>query len=117
MGCQLNCELAVPTVKACGPSWALIAAFKSRSNACFWKIRMALGCTVFPPGATGMAGPRANPRFSHVFVMPIHWPAAFLYSTRNQPSTKGQVFAPAAGTQVLGGRGGTATGGPCQVGS
>src|SRR5580704_9425103 len=71
-------------------------AFRS---ACSCNIRMAFGCTGFEPAPppTGLVGglrPRAKPRFSHSVVMPTHAPAAFRYSTRNQPSIKFQGPAP-----------------------
>src|SRR2546423_9765103 len=57
---------------------------------------MAFGLTGFAPGAFGGTKPLAKPSPSHSFVTATQLPAAFLYSTRSQPSIMFQVAALAA---------------------
>src|SRR5260370_2744563 len=68
------------------------------------KIRMAFGWTILAPAPpTGVVGgltSRANPNCNHSVVMPVHTPAAFLYSTRNQPSLRFQGLPPAQGDPI-----------------
>src|SRR6185369_2721077 len=101
MGYQLYCEAPVASIVLLGASAVQTPSGQtaSRSASC-WNIRMAFGCTGFDPappptGWVGERSPRANPSCNHSVVTPTHAPAAFRYSTRNQPSTR--FHGPAAG--------------------
>src|ERR1700681_3229492 len=98
---RLDVASVPPSVMLWGASAASRAEPFALRSARSWKIRMAFGCMPVS-GAGGGATSRANPRASHSVVIPVQFPAAFLYSTRSQPSTKLQGAGhalPVVGTQ------------------